>query len=306
MTDLRRSYLVCATQRSGSTLLCELLKDTGVAGRPEEYFEAMRNTGVPPHPRDFLNGVAPTGLGIRDDPRPAAAPAYSSLAGVVDYRQHLDRTFALGTTPNGVFGAKLMFNQLDELQALAGGLPEFRGVEVHALLERLFTRPRFIWISRRDTVRQAVSMWKALQSRRWRAADAEAEKRPAPEYRFDAIDHLVRRFEAEEHGWQRFFHAHRAEPLRLRYEDDLERDPDGTVRRVLGWVGVNAPAGWRAGEPTRRQADTASDEWVDAYHRDLECRQTSSISTHTTPAATSSPTATPFPRPTSSGWLTRG
>ena len=50
MTDVRRSYLVCATQRSGSTLLCELLKDTGVAGRPEEYFEAMRDTGVPPHP----------------------------------------------------------------------------------------------------------------------------------------------------------------------------------------------------------------------------------------------------------------
>ena len=42
MTDVRRSYLVCATQRSGSTLLCELLKDTGVAGRPEEYFEAVR------------------------------------------------------------------------------------------------------------------------------------------------------------------------------------------------------------------------------------------------------------------------
>ena len=34
------AYLVCATQRSGSTLLCEALKATGVAGRPEEFFEA--------------------------------------------------------------------------------------------------------------------------------------------------------------------------------------------------------------------------------------------------------------------------
>ena len=33
------SYLVCATERSGSTLLCELLAGTGVAGRPEEFFE---------------------------------------------------------------------------------------------------------------------------------------------------------------------------------------------------------------------------------------------------------------------------
>jgi len=32
--DVVRSYVVCATPRSGSTLLCELLKSTGVAGHP--------------------------------------------------------------------------------------------------------------------------------------------------------------------------------------------------------------------------------------------------------------------------------
>ena len=36
------AYLVCATQRSGSTLLCELLKGTEVAGVPDEYFEELR------------------------------------------------------------------------------------------------------------------------------------------------------------------------------------------------------------------------------------------------------------------------
>jgi len=30
------AYLVCATQRSESTLLCELLKGTDVAGVPDE------------------------------------------------------------------------------------------------------------------------------------------------------------------------------------------------------------------------------------------------------------------------------
>jgi LPS sulfotransferase NodH len=32
------SYLVCATPRSGSFLLCEALKNTALAGQPEEYF----------------------------------------------------------------------------------------------------------------------------------------------------------------------------------------------------------------------------------------------------------------------------
>ena len=62
------SYLVCATQRSGSTLLCELLKGTCVAGRLEEFFEAVRHTGLPPHPGDYLVGLPRTGVGIRDNP----------------------------------------------------------------------------------------------------------------------------------------------------------------------------------------------------------------------------------------------
>jgi LPS sulfotransferase NodH len=32
------SYLICATPRTGSSLLCGLLESTGVAGHPESYF----------------------------------------------------------------------------------------------------------------------------------------------------------------------------------------------------------------------------------------------------------------------------
>ena len=52
------SYLVCATQRSGSTLLCELLKGTEVAGVPDEYFEALRATGLPRQPRQYFEDAA--------------------------------------------------------------------------------------------------------------------------------------------------------------------------------------------------------------------------------------------------------
>lgn len=271
MAEFRRAYLVCATQRSGSTLLCELLKETGVAGRPEEYFEAVRDTGVPPHPRDFLDGLPAMGLDIHDDPEQPEAPAYSALTGVSDYREHLRRTFARGTTANGVFGAKLMFNQLDELQALAGQLPEYAGLDAGALLERLFRAPRYVWVSRRDTVRQAVSMWKALQTRNWRDGNGDGGRSP-PEYRFEGIDHLVRRFGADEEGWRAFFSRHRITPLRLSYEDDVERDSEGTIRRVLEWIGEAPPPGWRPGQPTRRQSDARSDDWVAAYHRDRACR----------------------------------
>jgi len=32
------SYVICATQRTGSTVLCRALSATGVAGHLEEYF----------------------------------------------------------------------------------------------------------------------------------------------------------------------------------------------------------------------------------------------------------------------------
>jgi LPS sulfotransferase NodH len=267
MTDPSSAYLVCATQRSGSTLLCELLKGTGVAGCPEEFFEAVRDTGLPPHPGDYLTGLPRTGAGIRDDLIPSEGPVYSSLAGIDDYRDHLQRTLAWGTTDNGVFGAKLMWNQLPELRALAGELPEFAGLTIAELLERLFNGPRYVWVSRGDKVRQAVSLWRALQTRRWRDGKG-GNRRSAADYRFQGIHHLVGWLESADRGWRDFFSEHGIHPLAISYEDDLERDSDATVRRVLAWLGLPAPEVGEARPPLRRQSDALSDEWVAAYHRD--------------------------------------
>jgi LPS sulfotransferase NodH len=261
-----RGYVVCATQRSGSTLLCELLKGTGVAGRPEEYFEAQSDTGAPPHPGRVLEGAPRTGAGIRDDPTPPVAPAYSSLRGIEDYREHLERTWAAGSTDNGVFGAKLMFNQLPELRVLAGALPEYSGLDEGELLGALFGDPTYIWVTRRDKVSQAVSLWKALQNRRWRGG--EEGGRAQLQYRFDGIDHLVRRFEADDAGWRAHFSRYGITPLEIGYEDDLTRDPESTVRAALDWIGVSALPGWRLDPPMERQADAVSEEWVRMYHHD--------------------------------------
>jgi trehalose 2-sulfotransferase len=40
------SYLVCSIPRSGSTLLCDMLMSTGVAGHPIEYFHPTRMAGL--------------------------------------------------------------------------------------------------------------------------------------------------------------------------------------------------------------------------------------------------------------------
>jgi len=263
-----RCYLVCATPRSGSTLLCELLKDTGVAGRPEEYFEARSDTGLPPHPGDFLDDLPRTGAGIRDDRTPPRAPPHSSLIGLPDYRAHLDRTFRLGTGDNGVFGAKIMWRHLPDFQRLAAALGELAGLELHALLTRVFDDPRYVWVTREDKVRQAVSLWRALQTRAWRQGETPEDGTDWPRYSFAGIDHLTRTLRAEDQAWQDFFDADGIEALKIAYEADLERDQNATVQAVLEHIGVDPPPGWRAAEILQRQADSLSEEWVAAYHRD--------------------------------------
>ena len=63
------SYLICATPRSGSTMLCDALEGTGIAGRPEEHFEVLLETGRPRQPRDyFQRSNDPEVWALLDDP----------------------------------------------------------------------------------------------------------------------------------------------------------------------------------------------------------------------------------------------
>src|SRR5207245_1162163 len=103
------SYLICATPRSGSTLLCEALTNTGLAGRPEEFFQACKETGLPRRPLEYFEGIDTTevatilGEGAGPDEHLMQPVSGESFA---DY---LARVIEQGTTPNGVFGAKVMW-----------------------------------------------------------------------------------------------------------------------------------------------------------------------------------------------------
>lgn len=275
MIHVSRAYIVCSTQRSGSTYLCKLLASTLVAGNPQEYFEARAETGSPPHPGYFLAGLERTGAGIRDNACPTDAPEYSDLRALDGWEAHLERTFRLGTTDNGVFATKLMWNQLPDLEQHAVALPEFAGLAGSDLLERLFGHPSYVWMRRRDKVRQAISLWRALQTRIWR------QEHPAPDdlgptlsYSFRGIEHLRRRLSADDEGWRRFFLHSLIEPLELIYEDDVDPDPAAAVARVLAEIRIDMPAGWKPDAGMAQQSDGLNDEWYSAYHRDAAVRLT--------------------------------
>lgn len=250
------SYLVCATPRSGSTLLCETLRATGVAGRPAEHFEVLRHSGLPRQPREYLADVADEAVLELLPPvrRPAPAPERPA-----DWVARIRRD---GCSPNGVWGGKLMWGHVADLLARGRRLDGLAAADLAGVLGAVLGDVRFVFVTRADKVAQAVSLWRAIQTQRWRAEGPGPAAREQATYSFAAIDHLVAQLDHEEQQWRRWFRAARVRPLHVPYEA-LAADPRGTVADVLRFLDLSAdevPA-----PALRHQSDARSRAWARRY-----------------------------------------
>jgi LPS sulfotransferase NodH len=273
-----RSYLVCATQRSGSTLLCETLRGCGVAGQPREYFEELKETGVPRRPREYFWGLrSPEVIRLLPaesqlDRESEQRPTWSRD----DYAEHFNAALRAGTTDNGVFAAKMMWSYFPDFLELMRGIPRFAGMGDGSLLNTAFPNVRYVFISRSDKVRQAVSLWRALQTWVWRKESGAPEGEAMPErravYSYDAIGHLLDQLRRHEDAWRGFFFRIGQQPLQLFYEE-IAGDPEAAVRRVLDMLAID---GVEIRAPTKRamsrQSDDISESWVQSYLEDVSRR----------------------------------
>lgn len=280
MTKTRSSYLVCATPRSGSTLICQALKATGVAGRPEEYFEALRHSGRPRRPEEYFEGVDDRSIlghlgerGVGDEPA-QRSPLWSRTA----YDRYLEWAFEIGTTPNGVFGAKLMWGYFGDFASLLRNVPEYSDLPLADLLDAVFPDLTFVRVVRANKVRQAVSLWKAVQTATWRqegeaTADGDEdppyksylhEHRPQLRFHYRAIEHLLNQILIEEAQWDAFFEHARIRPVLVLYEN-FEAEYEVATRNVLERLGIDVPADLRIEPRMRKQSDGINDDWTRRY-----------------------------------------
>jgi trehalose 2-sulfotransferase len=274
-TDLRVegiSYLVCATQRSGSTLLCELLRATEVAGVPDEYFESLRGTGQPRQPRQYFEDLSVQDIAERLTP---TAPGRPEQPG--EFEQWFRYVLQRGTTPNGVFGAKMMWNYLDEFKLRMAELPGLSDLSFNKALDAVFPRLKIIFIRRRDKVAQAVSLWKAIQTQQWHtesesaSEEADSDEASNVEYDYGAIEYLLNDLHRWDAHWEDWFHATGRDPIRIFY-DEFTVSRAATIGRVLDALGVDPPQP-EGKKPLKRQADNLSKDWVARFRADSEHRQ---------------------------------
>ncbi|MBA2522982.1 MAG: hypothetical protein H0V25_06575 [Solirubrobacterales bacterium] len=267
-----RCYLVCATPRSGSTLVCKALRDTGVAGRPEEYFEALRSTGRPRRPEEYFAGIDDRSIFDELGDPPAEGngppPSWSRTA----YDRYLEWAMEAGTTDNGVFGAKLMWQYLGDFAGLLRNIPAYRELPLPELLPAAFPNLTFVRVVRANKIRQAVSLWKAVQTASW--SDAGAATKGDPPYRafleehmpqlrfhYRAISHLLEQILAAEASWDAFFEHTRIKPVLVLYEN-FAADYATSTLNILERLELDVPADVKIEPEMKQQSDGINDDWA--------------------------------------------
>ncbi len=242
------SYVICTSPRSGSTLLCKLLLQTGRAGNPGSWFHV-------PQLERWLDDY---------DLRPEFFPTRAILLGEV-----FARARAKGIDGKGLFGLRLQRHSASYFfDQLADAIPA-QNTDV-ARLTAVFGRTLFIHLTRPDKLAQAVSFVKAEQTGLWhRAANGEPLEQLPPTapltYDEDRIAQQITRFEAFDQQWCAWFQAQKVSSLRISY-DDLSSNPRGALAEVLHRLGLDPSLAADQVTPVAKLADTTNEDWIARFH----------------------------------------
>src|SRR5262249_14537649 len=154
----------------------------------------------------------------------------------------------------------LHYYQFAELPSKFAHVPWLRGIGGAQLMSAAFPNVRYVWLTRRDKARQAISFQLAASTGTWWIIEGvtrrPSESTPEPKFDTHAIHRAERALTAPDSRWQAYFKDSAIEPLVVYYED-LVADYRGQITRVLKWLGVGGADGV-AIPPTRlkRQATT--------------------------------------------------
>lgn len=163
------------------------------------------------------------------------------------------------TSPNGVFGYKMFISNYLQLSA--------RDKQFLALL----APSHVVYLTRQDTIAQAISYSKAMASGEWfkdyRSTGGLVSQR-IPKYDKEHIDHARKLIQDQMDGWETVFEMTGAEILRVTYEE-FSNDKELTIRKIAKHILNTADGLLNLGLPSIDiQRDSVSKEWVERYLSD--------------------------------------
>ncbi len=225
-------------------MLCRLLRDTGIAGRPGSHFHT------------------PSLADWRDEhDLPPDAPLGDIFTAAVKTGR--------GGTP--IFGLRLQRHSFGFFMARLAELNP-QAPDDGARFQAAFGTTRFVYLKRADKIAQAISYVKAQQSGLWHAGtdgrEIERLSPPAtPEYDGPAIWQSYQQMLTYDRDWETWFTETGIAPLRLDY-DDLALHPAETLGAVLGVLDLGPGAADAVQPDTVRLSDALSQDWATRFRRD--------------------------------------
>lgn len=239
-------YAILSTPRSGSNLLTRALWLTGVAGAPEEYL-------APRYLQDFDRrwNFLPLSY-VNFDAWKANKKAHLSFI-----EGYIELLMKYRTSQNGVFGIKIHRSHVYELEL---GALDF---------SKHFEGFRFLFMRRKDKIRQAISHVIARQTNAWIIDNewlANEPRKNDPEYDFGEIYKNIQYLSELDQQWCYFLRKTNMDHISIVYEN-LISDYEDEIRRILIFLDVDSidpiPA-----PNTTRQSNELNEEWYDRVKND--------------------------------------
>jgi trehalose 2-sulfotransferase len=241
---VENGYLLCSSPRSGSTMLCDLLRRSGL-GVPESLFR----------PNDIEEYAQDWGL--------TASTEFWD-------RNYVDAARRYGSGGTGCFGVRIMGSHMPGFLArLAELYPQSSNDRTR--LRTAFGIEHYVHLSRQDKLAEAVSLAMARQTGLWhRHVDGSERERSKPHeqpyYDRAAIALELQMLQDEAVGWRSWFGTCGISPLVVTYED-LAADPTGQFNRVLGHLGIPDTTALQPG--TAKMSNDLNVEWSSRFRSEV-------------------------------------
>lgn len=213
-------YAICSTPRSGSHFLGHLMKARMNAGHPLEYF----------HERHFE---------VWQKRRESSRHTH-----ILPYLE------SIRTTPNGVFGIKIHFGQLNIL-------------EQHISIRALIASYKFVHVLRKNALAQAVSYARASQTGAWISGMPEIRK---PNYDRLLILEKLRDIYRDNASWECLFSLYQVDFHKIYYEDLLE-NTNQILQNVATFLNLETSNGAVIQKTflPKQQSDSINQEWIERF-----------------------------------------
>ena len=208
-TDHQNKYVIAFNQRSGSTMLSDLLLQSGVMGQPKEYLKP-----------EFIDQHRELRLIDKD-------PIEGKL------KQYLDEVFKHYHLGNGCNGLKLSWDQVERICNFDNSKSFFKK-SYSKILKKYFGDCRFILLTRANLIEQSVSAFLSTNIGIWHMWD-EKDTQIDPEFDFKSIMKFTKEIAEYNYRWKKALLDARIDFIEIFYED-LILDKVNSIKKTTEFI----------------------------------------------------------------------